>query len=206
MTAATATMVERARWIVEVFAKSYARRWPSLPSDELTQVGLVALFDQARRFDPTRGVAFETFAYQRVQFAMLDYARKERKIGGRELVGARLAARDEEVAEVSLTETRPAREAILAGLRARVACSVTCDAVSTDDSSDDKLDRAQRRHAVRTALATLPDDEREFFHRFYEQELTLEEIGVAMGRSKKTAQRIHERIKEKLAQTLFEQA
>jgi RNA polymerase sigma factor for flagellar operon FliA len=44
--------------------------------DDLTSVGLVALFESHQRFDPTQGIAFSTFAYQRIHGAMLDEARR----------------------------------------------------------------------------------------------------------------------------------
>src|SRR6202034_3072354 len=43
--------------------------------DDLVQAGVIGLLQSADRFDPRRGVKFQTFAYRRVQGAMLDYLR-----------------------------------------------------------------------------------------------------------------------------------
>jgi RNA polymerase sigma factor for flagellar operon FliA len=44
--------------------------------DDLTSVGLVALFESHQRFDPTLGISFSSFAYRRINGAMLDEARR----------------------------------------------------------------------------------------------------------------------------------
>lgn len=44
--------------------------------DDLASVGLVALFEAHQKYDPTQGVPFPSYAYRRIQGAMLDEARR----------------------------------------------------------------------------------------------------------------------------------
>ncbi|UCH30833.1 MAG: sigma-70 family RNA polymerase sigma factor, partial [Myxococcales bacterium] len=44
--------------------------------DDLIAFGFGGLLEAAHRFDPSRGVRFQTFAYHRVRGAMLDGVRK----------------------------------------------------------------------------------------------------------------------------------
>jgi RNA polymerase sigma factor for flagellar operon FliA len=44
--------------------------------DELVQVGMIGLIEAARAFDPTKGVAFESYAHSRVRGAMIDEVRR----------------------------------------------------------------------------------------------------------------------------------
>lgn len=53
-----------------------ARIPPFMEVEELVQVGMVGLIESARAFDPTKGVAFESYAHSRVRGAMLDEVRR----------------------------------------------------------------------------------------------------------------------------------
>src|SRR5579885_2837708 len=88
MATATATLPGRARRqqlsdivneslpTVRFLASRLASRIPPhVDVDDLVQVGLMGLLKSADRFDPRRGVKFQTYASRRVQGAMLDYLR-----------------------------------------------------------------------------------------------------------------------------------
>lgn len=53
-----------------------ARIPPFMEVDELVQVGMIGLIEAARAFDPTKGVAFESYAHSRVRGAMIDEVRR----------------------------------------------------------------------------------------------------------------------------------
>jgi RNA polymerase sigma factor for flagellar operon FliA len=61
--------------LVEVIANLFMRDYPKANREELVSVGQEALFRAARRFDPTRGASFKTYAYKRVEGAMRDFVR-----------------------------------------------------------------------------------------------------------------------------------
>lgn len=59
------------------FAKSFASRAPHrIDIDDLFQEGWMALSNEISRFDPAKGVSFNSFVSQRVRGAMLDFIRR----------------------------------------------------------------------------------------------------------------------------------
>ncbi len=53
-----------------------ARIPPFMEVDELVQVGMIGLIEEARSFNPTKGVAFESYAHTRIRGAMIDEVRR----------------------------------------------------------------------------------------------------------------------------------
>lgn len=53
-----------------------ARIPPFMEVDELVQVGMIGLIEAARSFNPTKGVAFESYAHTRIRGAMIDEVRR----------------------------------------------------------------------------------------------------------------------------------
>jgi RNA polymerase sigma factor for flagellar operon FliA len=64
----------------------------AVDEDELISAGTLGLLQAAERFDPSRGLAFSTFAMQRIHGAMLDELR------GRDMYSRPLRARSRELA------------------------------------------------------------------------------------------------------------
>jgi RNA polymerase sigma factor (sigma-70 family) len=62
--------------------------------DDLQQVGLVAMWDTARRFDESRGCVFATLAWPRVRGAMLDLLRQARGRWWRRAIPQSIVGRD----------------------------------------------------------------------------------------------------------------
>ena len=61
---------------VRFVANRLANRLPAhVDVEDLIQIGVIGLLQSAHRFDPDRGVKFQTFANRRVEGAMLDYLR-----------------------------------------------------------------------------------------------------------------------------------
>src|SRR3990167_5193269 len=61
---------------VRFLATRLAARLPAhIDVEDLVQIGMVGLLQSAGRFDPNRGVKFQTYANRRVEGAMLDYLR-----------------------------------------------------------------------------------------------------------------------------------
>jgi RNA polymerase sigma factor for flagellar operon FliA len=54
---------------------------PSLSQDDLISAGTLGLVQAAHRFDPNRGVSFSTFAYRRIQGAVVDCLRRNDMLG-----------------------------------------------------------------------------------------------------------------------------
>lgn len=87
---------------VEACAQKVFNRTPhSVDLDDLLQEGYIALLDAHERYDPSRGTSFKSFAYRRVNGAMLDYLRRQDWMGDRQR--RRLNA-GEEIIEPRLVE------------------------------------------------------------------------------------------------------
>jgi RNA polymerase sigma factor FliA len=71
-----AELIEKYRYKVRLIAISMARGLPSsVEVDDLISVGYMGLMDAGDRFDPKRGVKFETFSALRIRGAIMDELR-----------------------------------------------------------------------------------------------------------------------------------
>jgi len=204
--------------------------WPRVHAHvekaELISLGDLGLVEAASRFDPGAGVKFATFAWYRVQGAILDGLRRNAHLPRRvwaQLVALRAAgeyleaqarkeaaARTQGGAAPSDTETklREVRDAV-AAVEAVYATSMISsfeEEVHSPDSGEavaDALDRRTLRARVTAAIATLPAKERALVEKHYYEGKNLLEAGEELGISKSWASRLHaqavERIRAQLA-------
>jgi RNA polymerase sigma factor for flagellar operon FliA len=71
-----AELIEKYRYKVRIIAISMARNLPSsIEVDDLISVGYMGLMDAGDRFDPKRGVKFETYAALRIRGSIMDELR-----------------------------------------------------------------------------------------------------------------------------------
>jgi RNA polymerase sigma factor for flagellar operon FliA len=72
-----AELIENYRYKVRLIAVKLARELPpSTDVDDLISTGFIGLMDAAEKFDPTRGVKFDTYAEFRIRGSILDELRK----------------------------------------------------------------------------------------------------------------------------------
>src|SRR4051812_28209973 len=63
-------LIEKYRYKVRIIATKMARELPaSVDSDDLFSMGFLGLMDAAEKFDPSRGVQFDTYAEFRIRGA-----------------------------------------------------------------------------------------------------------------------------------------
>ena len=177
---------------------------PLASYDDLESAGLVGLIEALDAYDPARGVRFMTFAYLRVRGALVDYLRsldvlsldKRKRLA--EAGAAAEALRQETGAEppdravaermgLSLAEY----DALLVEAQARFALSLDGPAHADDDSLTlvesvpdgsgmDGFRDVERGHTAalaRRAIAALPARPRAMLGLYYDEGLTLREIG-----------------------------
>ena len=71
-------MVERNIALVEHIVKRLMSRFPaSYDRDDLVQTGILGLIEASTRFDPTKGIAFSTFAGRRIEGSVIDQLRRD---------------------------------------------------------------------------------------------------------------------------------
>jgi len=188
--------------------------------DELVAIANAGLAEAANRYDPARGVAFATFAWYRVNGAIIDGLRKATHVPRRtwaKLVALRAAneylehraERDRGAAdrgtapatgEDALAQVRQAMSAIrtmyvtsLETMRDR-GFDVADDAPATAD----RLDSSRLAARLRQAIASLPAKERALVTKHYWEGKNLLEAGAELGLSKSWASRLHAQAVDKL--------
>ncbi|MGN6721178.1 MAG: sigma-70 family RNA polymerase sigma factor [Marmoricola sp.] len=173
--------------------------------DDVVQVGRIGLINAVDRFDPSRGVAFRTFARPTINGEILRYfrdrdcsirlPRRYREIthaarSSREHVQRRLG-REPKLADLAHFLGIPLEE-VEAAFAAEHACSVrSLDQPLTDvrgrptqhGALDEALEAAAEHHALRDAISRLPPDERLVVGLHYWQGLTQDQIARRLGRS-----------------------
>lgn len=194
--------------LVKALAQRLAQRLPSqVEVSELVSVGVLGLVEAANRYQPSLGVPFDAFARRRIHGAMLD-ALREVDWAPRSLrrlrrdVDAAIArlrhelGREPQEHEVaSALHLSPAQyERALEDLRTLEIATIRQLETTNDDGETlldvaidpgegaaVQLERKELRQQLATALATLPERERQILALSYEEELTLAEIGQVLG-------------------------
>jgi len=173
--------------------------------DDLIACGFRGLVEARSRFDPSRGVQFNTFAYYRVRGAILDGVRSMAYLPRRThaLLKASEAASDvtEDLGErraaapAGATRKEDAAEALDEALgrmtAAWVMAAVGQDANATPDSAEERLVAVGQAARVRAAVAKLPERERALVEGFYFGERRFDEVAAELGISKSWASRLH---------------
>lgn len=192
--------------LVRALAGRLAHRVPSqVEVSELISVGVLGLIDAASRFKPTLGVPFDAFARRRIHGAMLDALREldwaprsVRKLG-RTMDGtmARLRhelGREPEEAEVAgalnvseseygriLDQLKTAELAVIRQSTNEDGINSLEVAVDPGEGPYAKLEREELRQLLAEAILQLPERERHILALYYQEELTLAEIGEVIG-------------------------
>lgn len=182
--------------------------------DDLIQAGLEGLLDALGRFDPQAGVAFSTFAHQRIRGAMIDELRSRdwlprsvrRTAREIEAVVQKLQQRlgrapeEREIAAQLNMELEEYRKVLLDTNNGLV---LSYDDVVTDHDEaqlgedDDQwspaeaLFSSERKELIARAIAALPEKEKLVMALYYQEELNLKEIGAVLDVSESRVSQLH---------------
>jgi RNA polymerase sigma factor for flagellar operon FliA len=198
---------------------------------DLVQSGVFGLVDAIERFEPERGLKFETYAMQRIRGAILDDLRSQdwvpRSVRSRareveralERLEGRLqrTATDSEVAEelgISMSELRDtyaqlqstsvvALDELVAMGRGGASLAETLP----DDSVPDPgavLDGVENRRLLAQAISQLVERDRVVVSLYYFENLTLAEIGGVLGVTESRVCQLHARAMLRLRTKLQE--
>lgn len=195
----------------------YGRVRAHIGYDDLVAMASVGLTEAANRYDPSIGASFKTFAWYRVQGAILDGLRKEtalpRAVWAR-IVALRAtasyleaqaeratAAKNKAEAATTADKLREVKAA-LGAIRTMYTVSIhqlAPDAlVANETGADDTLERERQKKALVAALEELPDKERALMHKHYVEGKSLLDAGAELGMSKSWASRLHARAVDQL--------
>jgi RNA polymerase sigma factor for flagellar operon FliA len=220
-------LAERHLGLVKSLAAKLKHKLPaSVDLDDIIGYGHSGLMEACERFDPTRGLAFSTFAYYRIQGAMYDGLRKEGGLPRSVVHRFRAAERADYLLENAAEREAGARRADPAPLAKRgtadtlkelsehvgglTAIFITSlDAENApqipDEHASEELHRTERSWLtpkVQAALQTLSDRDRELIEKVYYGGMNLKDAGETLGMSKSWASRIHARSVKRLHRAL----
>ncbi len=183
----------------------------SVDTGDLVSAGVFGLMNAIDRFDPENGAKFETFAIPRIRGAILDSLRAldwvPRSVRSRsrsvqdaiavlEHTHGRTPTDEEIAAELSITVEE--LEQWLADIAAGSVGPL--DHVAMDSAPSDSthelqpghaLEQAELRDAMRSEIGRLPEREQAVLILYYEDGLTLAEIGEALGVTESRISQIH---------------
>lgn len=201
---------------------------PAMTHEDLEGYGVIGLLDAIDKFDPGLGTKFKSYAYTRVRGSMLDEIRKQNWIPRSKW---QKFHEMNTIREHMLQNGKSANENLLAmkmGLEtARVrqlaAEYSTAFPVSLDDNagyknegtlvelisdprSPDPLDLVTERNekeSLEIAIKELPERDRLILALYYQEELTLKEIGSILEVTESRVCQLHARALQKLREKLL---
>jgi RNA polymerase sigma factor for flagellar operon FliA len=208
--------------IVKYAAGRIASRMPAhVDVADLVSYGLGGLIDAVERFEPERGITFESYAGQRIRGAIfdemraLDWVPRAVRTEAREIdqataelstvlqrvpTDAELAERlgfDADELDASLQRVADARVVALDqpwnAARADAAQPTLLETLADPDAVDPaaSADAQDLRERVARAIEQLPDREQVVLGLRYHQELTFAEIGTVLGVSESRICQLH---------------
>jgi RNA polymerase sigma factor for flagellar operon FliA len=200
--------------LVKRVASHFRSRLPAaIEINDLIQAGIVGLIEALSSFDAERGNDFETFAKLRIRGAMLDEIRRA-SWAPRSTVKVAVQARQAEARLANETGVAPTHRQIAAELgmdvdryhklRGRnqgLAESTTLEDVefaSDDASPEERVDEQQVIARIREGIAALNEREKLVVALYYDEELTLKEIGAVLDVSESRVSQILTAIAGKL--------
>jgi RNA polymerase sigma factor FliA len=211
--------------LVDIIARQVARTLGSVVElDDLRSFGREGLLDAARKFDSERGVPFRAYANFRVRGAIIDGVRSLAQLPRRayeRLNGMSAALRvSEGMADdtfaVPTNATRAQADQALGDHLAAMAAAITVGLiaptsigeqgelvqVSTADSPEEAVARAQLLALVQEAISALPEEEAVLVRRHYLEGERFDHVAQSLGLSKSWASRLHTRALQRLSKRL----
>ncbi len=167
--------------LVKSVAGSVACKLPrQVPREDLISAGSEGLVDAARKFDPSKGVAFSAYAEIRIRGAMIDELRSRDHLSRSQ----RRHAHDFDGPPLSLDEPEAAEV--------------------VDWRADTEGDTSTRQEMGRMRAATrlLPPRLQQLLTLYYVDDLTLREIGAVLSVTESRACQLHREALTQLRRTL----
>lgn len=214
--------------LVHFVAHRVAVRSPALEYEELIGAGSIGLLHAFRGYDETRGLAFSTYAVQRIHGAILDElrrrdwlprssrARSRRMLAARTALESRLQ-RSPTPVEVArelglelatywrwcdeLEHARPGGMPDGGGVDRLDKAHPDC-ATLADQPADERLMQEERTGGLRAAIAALPERERQVLALCYFEELSLKQVGATLGVTESRVCQIRQRALQRLRETM----
>jgi len=205
-------MVEKYMPMVRSIARRLSTRLPRhYDLEDLVSDGVMGLMAAAERFDPARGVKFETFATYYIKGAILDNLPKVPTVTNKTVKQP-----DEVDAEHEASSDAVALSSKVTQITYSYVLSLDAPAGSGDDGEDfnllkqlgksdtvqHELELEELQQILRLAVEQLPIQERTTLRYYYFHHMSFAEIGQKLGLSESWVSRIHRRALEQLRHKL----
>lgn len=183
-------------------AKVYARRiYTEMEYADYLQYATVGLIESIDRFDPTRGILFETYAAARITGSMLNGIERSSEVqqqiaARKQIMAQRIASMAEGAAGMKSADVVFAHLAELAiGLAVGFALEDSgmycAENAEFADNSYTGIELKQLQGRVLIAVAALPANQRQVIESHYLQRLQFEEVATAMSLTRGRIAQIH---------------
>ena len=191
---------------------------PNISNDDLIQDGYVGLIEALKKYDPSQGALFETYAGIRIHGAMLNglrrlsfqpksVTRSKRKLNKAacaiEMRTQKEATLEELKKEMAISSDELAKimvesaTDITTSYESDISKGVTIDAVTVGDPEllhfmrpEETLEIEEFSHLLKTGITELPERERLAIILHYAEEMNLKETGSILGISESRVCRI----------------
>lgn len=213
--------------LVKITVSRMAINLPSFVSrEELYSAGCVGLVSAVDRYDPSRDARFTTYAITRIRGAVLDELRSHDVLGRvvrdrinrieraeAELLSANSSAAPEEIAEaagLSMDEYWDAEMGAQAAKRVSLSTDVgggsegrrSLEDLLLSNTNDSPGARLEAEEILEVVMKMLTDKEKQLVVMYYEEELTLKEIGEILKVTESRVCQIHGAMIQKIRKQL----
>jgi RNA polymerase sigma factor for flagellar operon FliA len=187
-----------------ILGKLIAQLPPGVDVENLESAATLGLVEAANKFDPERGIKFETYAYTRIRGAVLDELRRNCPLPQRMLERVALVRRAYEglppgsgtaalaaasgLSEDELADCLAAMR--LARMSSWEAEPPDCRFTDRAEAPDDQAQRAEQKELLADAIQALGERERLVVTLYYMEDLRLKEIGALLKLSESRVSRV----------------
>jgi RNA polymerase sigma factor for flagellar operon FliA len=174
----------------------------SVDVENLEAAGVLGLVEAAGQFDPTRGVAFKTFAYPRIRGAILDELRRNCPLPQHMLqrwtrirhaaagLSSPTAENLAQATQLTLAEVEECLEAIRMTRPESWHEDLVSSSVTRRIDPGEGLQWEEDRRLMADAVESLPRQERLVVTMYYLEDMRLKEVGDVLGLSESRISRI----------------
>ena len=201
--------------------------------EDAVSFGMCGLIEAVDRYDPERGIHFNSYAGSRIRGAIIDAFRRMDRLSrtmrqkAQSIQKARAALEVELGRSPSETELAAATGMDLEKLREADACAslvtVSLERISTpdperegarfeivdvdeDSNFADQMEQRELRQELAGALQALPQRERLVMSLYYKEDLTMREIAIVLAVSETRVSQLHGQAVRRLRQSLRDKA
>lgn len=226
-------LIEHYMYIVDYHVERMASHIPpSFEKNDLRSLGMIGLFDALNKFEPNRNLKFSTYASIRIRGSIIDGLRKEDWLPRTLRERMKQIEKTATMLEQKLNKTPSAKEiaealqideqqveetlthslyANILSLESTVASNdadneVEIAHVIEDDNAvipEEKIEFDELKKALAENIKKLNENEQLVISLFYQEDLTLTEIGEVLNLTTSRISQIHKRAIFKLRKTLM---